>query len=446
MTTTRSKADSRPILDQHAIEERFHSLQNDQINTSQDRGYEFEHLIYCLLSNAKLDPRSSYKRKGEQIDGSFFWQGQTFLLEAKWVRDPLPVSSIYMFKGKLDGKFHTTSGIFIAVNGFSPDVEDALRMGKSIKILLFDENDVRQLFTGEVDFLEMLRFKLRAAGDTGSVKVPYQLDKKAKQISNDLKEFLNVDQFIEKIGLRAVPQTKNVAQDLLVFVEGQSDIPAVTRLLENIKSKYFLTYQIYSLNGANNVRELPALLSLHGAYGQTRGVIVVLDNDEMANSIRPVIENVKAQILSSSIPVKTCILFLDKPFKDKLINRLLPAADIQRESVFETLEAFIQNIADEYYDPVYITPLEVLKGRLENLKWNFHEQEIEAEDEYYDLPIFLRSIEELVNYLNDEMISAMYAEMPLEWLKEHELEYDDEIKEYLDENYKEQITRMGWEI
>ncbi|MDP2455284.1 MULTISPECIES: hypothetical protein [unclassified Kaistella] len=83
----------------------------------QQRGYEFESLINSLLCIENLEPKSSYKPLGEQIDGSFFWQGQTFLLEAKWVKDKIPVSSLYSFKGKLDGKFHTTSGILLLLMG-----------------------------------------------------------------------------------------------------------------------------------------------------------------------------------------------------------------------------------------------------------------------------------------------------------------------------------------
>src|SRR4051812_24531172 len=102
------------------------------------RGYEFERILYSLLENETLEPSASYKPIGEQIDGSFFYWGQTFLLEAKWHRDPLPVSSIYSFKGKVDGKFHTSSGVFISMGGYSDDVSDALRFGKTLNILLFD--------------------------------------------------------------------------------------------------------------------------------------------------------------------------------------------------------------------------------------------------------------------------------------------------------------------
>lgn len=102
---------SNPKLNNDQIKKLYNELIGGSKFTAQERGYEFEKLIEAKLANEKLEPRASYKPKGEQVDGSFFWEGQTFLLEAKWVNPKIPASSIYAFKGKLDGKFHTTSGI-----------------------------------------------------------------------------------------------------------------------------------------------------------------------------------------------------------------------------------------------------------------------------------------------------------------------------------------------
>lgn len=137
---------SKVILNKEEIKNKYQSLLSGKIDTEQKRGFEFENLIFSLLQNANVEPKASYKSRGEQVDGSFFWNGQTFLLEAKWEKKPIPVSSIYAFKGKLDGKFHTTSGIFISVSGFSYDVEDALRFGKSLNILLFDKDRCKSTF------------------------------------------------------------------------------------------------------------------------------------------------------------------------------------------------------------------------------------------------------------------------------------------------------------
>jgi hypothetical protein len=216
---------SKPKLNNDQIKKLYNELIDGSRFSAQERGYEFEKLIEAKLTNEKLEPRASYKAKGEQVDGSFFWEGQTFLLEAKWVKPKIPASSIYAFKGKLDGKFHTTSGIYLAVNGYSNDVEDALKFGKSLNILLFDTSDINLIFNGDVTFLEVLKFKLREAGDTGSLNVPYDLKNKAEKISKAEKlDFLTTQLFDSKI------KKRNIAEDLLIFVEGKSDIKIIDNL------------------------------------------------------------------------------------------------------------------------------------------------------------------------------------------------------------------------
>jgi len=58
-------------------------ITNKEKISPQKRGYMFERLLYSILFHEKLEPLASYNIKGEQVDGSFFWNGQTFLLEAK---------------------------------------------------------------------------------------------------------------------------------------------------------------------------------------------------------------------------------------------------------------------------------------------------------------------------------------------------------------------------
>lgn len=96
------------------------------------RGFDFERLLNAMLQNEKLEPRTSYKSLGEQIDGSFFLDGSVFLLEAKWHADPLPASTLYQFKGKVDGKLIGTIGIFISMSGYSEGAVDALSLGKRL--------------------------------------------------------------------------------------------------------------------------------------------------------------------------------------------------------------------------------------------------------------------------------------------------------------------------
>jgi hypothetical protein len=110
----------------------------------QRRGYCFEALLYDLCDTEDLEPRSSYKPDGEQIDGSFVVDGRAFLLEAKWyAKADVAASGIYSFKGKVDGKLVGKIGLFLAMGrGFSADAVDALARGRDVNVLLADDDDL----------------------------------------------------------------------------------------------------------------------------------------------------------------------------------------------------------------------------------------------------------------------------------------------------------------
>lgn len=430
---------SKEILKKEEIAIRFQDLVDGKKFSPQVRGFELEKLIYSILEIENLEPRSGYKPEGEQIDGSFFWNGQTFLLEAKWVEKPLPASSIYSFKGKLDGKFHTTSGVFISINGYSEDVEDALKFGKSLNIILFDRNDMNLVFNGRVSFLKILKFKLRQAGDTGSLLVPYDLKEKAKEISHiQPTQILKFEEF-----LNTEAKTK-IIDDLLVFVEGKLDIPLIKNFIEPINHKYSFSYRIESLNGANNIRQLPSLLNLYGDHKKTKAVIVILDEDQNANNLNAVIDNVNKQLQNSSVYIRTIFLFIPKHLKIKLKSEQ-KIEILQKEQVFEQLEAFVSQIEEDYYDPEIDIPIEALKGAMSTLTWNYSENNLQGTDEYHDMPFEIESLEELIEYLEEKIVNALNGEMPLYWLKSQtDFDYRYEVQEFLLEYYSEEIQKLGW--
>src|SRR4051812_15027132 len=100
--------DDRPGRDQGRIQKARAAKQR--------RGYDFERLLNALFLIERLDPRTSFKPDGEQIDGSIYLDGRIYLVEAKWHAEPLPASTLYQFKGKIDGKLAGTIGLFISMS------------------------------------------------------------------------------------------------------------------------------------------------------------------------------------------------------------------------------------------------------------------------------------------------------------------------------------------
>lgn len=121
-----------------------------------------------MLEEAGLEPRLSYRPLGEEIDGSFVLNGRTMLLEAKWTQAPHPASSLYQFRGKVDGKLVGTIGLFVSMAGFSADAIDALVAGKHLNLILADGNDIREVVSRKVDIARMIDRKLRAAAEAGT--------------------------------------------------------------------------------------------------------------------------------------------------------------------------------------------------------------------------------------------------------------------------------------
>lgn len=136
------------------------------------RGRLFERILSAAFDEAGLRPRLSYRPKGEEIDGSIWFEGRTILVEAKWTRDPHPASSLYQFRGKVDGKLVGTLGLFISMSGFSTDAVDALVAGKDLNIVLADGDDVRAISEGKVDFREAFKSSCERPATPGHPSLP----------------------------------------------------------------------------------------------------------------------------------------------------------------------------------------------------------------------------------------------------------------------------------
>ncbi len=137
------------------------------------RGQQFEELLEMLLDADGLSPHIHVRPDGEEIDGSFLLNDRAFLLEVKWHANPLPASTIYQFKCKVDGKLVGTLGVFISVSGFSADAVEALTAGKTMNVVLFDRRDVEAAIDRPNGFRIVLLAKLRMAAEKGAVYWPF---------------------------------------------------------------------------------------------------------------------------------------------------------------------------------------------------------------------------------------------------------------------------------
>lgn len=137
---------------------------------SQRRGYLFEEFLRKLFLNAGIEVTEPFKIMGEQIDGSFKYDGEHYIFEAKWHDSWSASNSLYQFAAKVQGKMHGR-GVFISINGFSPGSVQALTTGKAIQTILVDGGDLVPITEGMYTLKEMLDNKIKAAQTMGRIYV-----------------------------------------------------------------------------------------------------------------------------------------------------------------------------------------------------------------------------------------------------------------------------------
>lgn len=137
----------------------------------QERGFRFEKLIKDLFEAFNLTPRASFRLVGEQIDGSFQYQGETYLVEATWQSEKIGQEKLLTFSGKVSGKAQWSRGLLISYSGFSSAGLDAFSVGKPTNIICMDGLDLYHILEDKLDILSVLERKVRRAAETNRAYV-----------------------------------------------------------------------------------------------------------------------------------------------------------------------------------------------------------------------------------------------------------------------------------
>lgn len=140
--------------------------------SAQTRGFQLERVMYEVFELFDLDPKASFKNLGEQIDGAFSLEGTEYLFEAKWQKEPVNKADLAIFTDKVRTKLENTLGIFLSINGFSPDGVAAHQAGGA-SILLVDGGDLMAILEERIDFVSLLLRKKRHAAQTGQIYLSY---------------------------------------------------------------------------------------------------------------------------------------------------------------------------------------------------------------------------------------------------------------------------------
>lgn len=124
--------------------------------------------MYSLFGIFDLDPKASFRTAGEQIDGSFSFEGTDYLFEAKWEDKPTERRDLDTFDGVIRRKLENTLGLFLSINGYSEDGVKTYSGGRSLMILM-DGADLMAVLEGRIDLVTLLLRKRRHASQTGNI-------------------------------------------------------------------------------------------------------------------------------------------------------------------------------------------------------------------------------------------------------------------------------------
>lgn len=327
------------------LKEELKYLSNDnhfpEATDKRNRGRRFERLIHSLLKEEELSPNSSFRPEGEEIDGSFVLGQSVFLFEAKWHKAEMPASSIYQFKGKVDGKLIGTIGIYISMSGFSGEAVDALTYGKSINIILFDKNDFTTCIEENDGFKKVLLKKIRIATEKGTAFFPVtSLSVSSKPSPSVPKVFIshsNTSNFLEK------NNKKERKYNLIFIVEGESDQRIIASFADRIFQITNKRKEINIMVAGGKFSVAKIANSIQNTKDEETKIVLVVDSDYDREET--------LNMITKNLDDKNAIIIIPDPeIENWLTNSEIKSGKELRNLAFHNkkgVDEFIMNLVDK---------------------------------------------------------------------------------------------------
>lgn len=155
-----------PAFDRPKLEQLKAELISLSELAPQTRGYAFEKFLKHLFDVYGLAAQEPFRLRGEQIDGSFQFANEIYLVEAKWQGQPTGVAELHTFHGKIEQKAAWTRGLFVSNSGFTDEGLAAFGRGK--RVICMDGYDLYETLNREIPLNHVLERKVRRAAETGS--------------------------------------------------------------------------------------------------------------------------------------------------------------------------------------------------------------------------------------------------------------------------------------
>jgi restriction endonuclease Mrr len=125
-----------------------------------------------LFAAYELAPRGAFRLTGEQIDGSFRLNAETYLVEAKWHGPQIGFADLMAFSGKVSGKAAWARGLFVSISGFTLDGLEAFARGRQTNLICMDGFDLYEVLSQRASLSAVFEAKARRAAETNRAYVP----------------------------------------------------------------------------------------------------------------------------------------------------------------------------------------------------------------------------------------------------------------------------------
>jgi RNA-directed DNA polymerase len=129
----------------------------------QQRGYLLQDLLNKMFKLYDIPAVPSFTRNegAEQIDGGFNLEGQHYLAECRWRKEPADDNEVSPFYTKVSRSGGQPMGLFLSINGWSTNVPKLLKENPLKCVVLMDGNDLYSVLNSNIGLQEFIKAKVQ---------------------------------------------------------------------------------------------------------------------------------------------------------------------------------------------------------------------------------------------------------------------------------------------
>lgn len=130
-----------------------------QAADAHQRGYALERFLTELFGLFDLQPRTPFRRRGEQIDGAIALGQDHYLIEARWRKQTADLSDLRDLDGAVSSSLDNTLGLFISIEGFSAEAVQGYIAGNRPKLICMDGSDLFTVADARIELADLIQRK-----------------------------------------------------------------------------------------------------------------------------------------------------------------------------------------------------------------------------------------------------------------------------------------------